>query len=355
MILSYSAIDPMREERLSGWREMFAESWLRAGGEVRKALQDLEDAADRKRQEEEGPEFADILAELERMGLVKDEGSGFAATSATRRAMVQTLYRKIFSGKDRKDARRELRPEDDPSARRERLPIRRPWTHGDDVREVDWSASLGNAARRGAAPRGIRESDLEVWESEILGSSATVLMVDISHSMVDHGEDRMTPAKMVAIGLAEHLRREGREHTLDVVAFGNAAWTIPVESIERLQAGPFQTNTAEGLRLARRILSNRRASRKRILMLTDGKPTCITLDGKPYRNTVGLDRRIVERTLSEGRMCRRDGIKTTTFMLAREPQLVEFVERFTTAVGGEAFFTGTSRLGEFVRRGWGKG
>ncbi len=353
MILSYGPNGPDARDASRDLRDLFAQNWIRANADIEKALVAIEEAAGNPGETADGRSFEDILEELERLDLIRKEDGRFLSTARGRQSVRDAVFEKLFASleRERPAARDHLLAE----AFRERLPSTRKWQPGDDPRDIDWNSTLRNRVRREPVARDLVESDIETWETETVQSTATVLMIDISHSMVLYGTDRITPAKMVAIGLAEFLRRHRPRDTLDVIAFGNDAWRIPVESIDELQAGPFQTNTAEGLRLARQILHERRATEKRILLVTDGKPSCISENGRLYRNTKGLDKRIVERTLDEGVLCQREGCRISTFMMADDPLLVEFVERFTRAVQGKAFFTGTDRLGEFVLRDWARG
>lgn len=350
MILSYGPNDPDSRDSGRDLRDLFAQNWIRANADMEKTMLAIREQVESDGDSFDGTTFEDILEELERLGLVHRDGERFVSTARGRQSVRDTVFEKLFASLERDS--RTPEPRSLFAGVPERLPSTRKWDPGDDPRDIDWNSTLRNRIRRDAGTTGLAESDLETWETEIVKSTATVLMIDISHSMVLYGVDRITPAKMVAIGLAEFLRRRRPRDTLDVIAFGNDAWRIPVESIDELQAGPFQTNTAEGLRLARQILNERRATEKRILMVTDGKPSCISENGRLYRNTKGLDRRIVERTLDEGTLCLREGCRISTFMMADDPLLVEFVERFTRAVQGKAFFTGTDRLGEFVLRDW---
>lgn len=350
MILSYGPNDPDSRDSGRDLRDLFAQNWIRANADMEKTLLAIREQVESDGDSFDGSTFEDILEELERLGLVRHEDDRILATSRSRQAVRDAVFEKLFASLERDPSADRSRPRFDGAP--ERLPSTRKWNPGDDPRDIDWNTTLRNRIRRGAGTAELAESDLETWETETVKSTATVLMIDISHSMILYGVDRITPAKMVAIGLAEFLRRRRPRDTLDVIAFGNDAWRIPVESIDELQAGPFQTNTAEGLRLARQILNERRATEKRILLVTDGKPSCISENGRLYRNTKGLDRRIVERTLDEGTLCLREGCRISTFMMAEDPLLVEFVERFTRVVQGKAFFTGTDRLGEFVLRDW---
>ncbi len=350
MIVSYGPNDAGARDSSRDLRELFAQNWIRANADIEKTILAIKERTELSGETDDGRSFDDILEELERLGLIRKEDGRFLSTARGRQSVRDAVFEKLFAGMERESPAAKALPLAE--AFRERLPSTRKWQSGDDPRDIDWNSTLRNRVRREAGPRDLADSDIETWETETVRSTATVLMIDISHSMILYGTDRITPAKMVAIGLAEFLRRRRPRDTLDVIAFGNEAWKIPVESIDELQAGPFQTNTAEGLRLARQILHERRATDKRILLVTDGKPSCIFENGRLYRNTKGLDRRIVQRTLDEGILCLREGCRISTFMMADDPLLVEFVERFTRSVQGKAFFTGTDRLGEFVLRDW---
>jgi len=173
-------------------------------------------------------------------------------------------------------------------------------------------------------------------------------MVDLSHSMVLYGEDRITPARKTALALAELIMTRYPKDTLDVVAFGNEAWEVSVKDLPYLDVGPYYTNTRAGLQRARDILHRRKNRNKQIFMITDGKPSCHFENGKMYRNAFGLDRRIVNKVLDEGVMCRREGITITTFMIARDPYLQNFVRELTEANHGRAYYADLDNLGEYL-------
>jgi uncharacterized protein with von Willebrand factor type A (vWA) domain len=175
-------------------------------------------------------------------------------------------------------------------------------------------------------------------------------MIDISHSMILYGEDRITPAKKVAMALSEYITTRFPKDTLDILVFGNDAWTIEIKDLPYLQVGPYHTNTVAGLQLAMDILRKRRSSNKQIFMITDGKPTCIKKGKKYYQNSFGLDRTIVSRTLNLAQSCRKMDIPITTFMIARDPYLINFVDQFTKANQGKAFYSSLDGLGSFVFR-----
>jgi uncharacterized protein with von Willebrand factor type A (vWA) domain len=178
---------------------------------------------------------------------------------------------------------------------------------------------------------------------------STVLMIDISHSMILYGEDRITPAKKVAMALAELITSHYPKDTLDILVFGNDAWTIPIKDLPYLKVGPFHTNTVAGLQLAMDLLRRKRNTNKQIFMITDGKPSCVReRDGTYYMNSNGLDRYIVEQCYTQAQQARKLHIPITTFMIANDPYLQQFVNRFTEANQGKAFYTGLKGLGEMI-------
>ena len=191
--------------------------------------------------------------------------------------------------------------------------------------------------------------DLMVHQSEYRSSAATVLMLDCSHSMILYGEDRFTPAKKVALALTHLIRTQFPGDTLRVVLFHDSAEEIPLSKLAHAQVGPYHTNTAEGLKLARKILMSQKKDMRQIIMITDGKPSALTLpDGRIYVNSMGLDPHILQETYREVTACRRSAIMINTFMLARERSLVEFVKRMCELSKGKAYFTNTMTLGQFI-------
>lgn len=227
---------------------------------------------------------------------------------------------------------------------------RRSYRFGDRIEQVAMSDSIRNAQQRGLDELRMSEDDLEVIETEHQSACATVLMIDISHSMILYGEDRITPAKKVAMALAELIKRRYPKDTLDIVVFGNDAWQVSLKDLPYLQVGPFHTNTVAGLELAMDILRRRKVRNRRIVMITDGKPSCIKRDGEYYMNSFGLDEFIVARTLDAAVRARKAGIPITTFMIARDNYLQRFIERFTEANQGRAFYTGLQGLADMVFR-----
>ena len=175
-----------------------------------------------------------------------------------------------------------------------------------------------------------------------------MLAIDISHSMVLYGEDRITPARKVALALAELIQTRFAKDHLEVILFGDRAKQVPLTELPYIDAGPYHTNTREALQLARGLLSRRRQPNKQIIMITDGKPSAITEGGQIYKNPFGLDLKIVNLTLEEADLCRRQRIVITTFMLATDPTLTDFVEKLTRINRGRAFFASPYNLGEFI-------
>jgi Ca-activated chloride channel homolog len=194
----------------------------------------------------------------------------------------------------------------------------------------------------------LTNQDIEVQETFYQSQMSTVLMIDISHSMILYGEDRITPAKKVAMALSELITTRYPKDTLDIIVFGDDAWQIEIKDLPYLEVGPYHTNTVAGLELAMDLLRRRRNPNKQIFMITDGKPTCIKKGKNYYKNSWGLDRKILTRTLALAAQCRKLTIPITTFMIARDPYLQAFVEEFTKANNGKAFYSSLQGLGEFI-------
>ena len=225
----------------------------------------------------------------------------------------------------------------------------RKYEFGDALESIALNESLKNAvARSGISNINLKQEDLEVKETYFQTQSSTVLMIDISHSMILYGEDRITPARKVAMALSEWITTRFPKDTLDIIVFGNDAWRIELKDLPYLQVGPFHTNTVAGLELAIEILKKKKNPNKQILMITDGKPSCIKQGKTYYKNSFGLDKKILTRTLSLAHRCRKLNIPITTFMIATDPWLVNFVDQFTRANGGKAFYSSLDQLGEFV-------
>jgi Ca-activated chloride channel family protein len=233
----------------------------------------------------------------------------------------------------------------------------KPYAFGDHL-NLDIPATLKKAIEREGleVPLKLDYSDLMVHQAEYRSSCATVLMLDVSHSMVLYGEDRFAPAKKVALALSHLIRTQFPGDALRVVTFGDRAEEIPLSQLAKAQVGPFHTNTAEGFELARRILTSQKQEMRQIVMITDGKPSAVTMpDGRIYKNSGGMDAHILRRTFREVAACRKSGILINTFMLARDPYLVEFVKKVSEIARGKAYFTTTMTLGQYIMMDFLKG
>jgi len=226
----------------------------------------------------------------------------------------------------------------------------KPYEFGDTL-NLDVPATLFSAIRREGprVPLELDYTDLQVHQCEYQSSCATVLMLDASHSMILYGEDRFTPAKKVALALAHLIRTQYPGDSLRCVLFHDGAEELRLSELARAQVGPYYTNTCEGLKLAQRLLAQERKDMKQIIMITDGKPSAITLeDGRIYRNAYGLDPLVIARTLEEVGRCKRQGIQINTFMLASDYDLVAFVQKVTELCRGKAYFTTPYTLGQYL-------
>jgi Ca-activated chloride channel homolog len=226
----------------------------------------------------------------------------------------------------------------------------RPYSFGDDMSQIAMTESLKNAQINNGYGDQITmyDRDIEVREQETSVNTSTVLMIDISHSMILYGEDRITPAKKVALALAEIIKTRYLKDTLDIIVFGNDAWQISLKDIPYLEVGPYHTNTVAGLEFAMNLLRRKKAKNKQIFMITDGKPTCLKEGINYYKNSFGLDRKIINKTLNIAAQARRLQIPITTFMIATDPYLKEFVQEFTQTNNGRAYYSNLDGLGGYV-------
>lgn len=355
----YERFDPARHGRAELeklLRRIFHALLVRTDGDVDEAMRWLEVLAERHQLLPKGYTLEDFRKALERDREVRsDPVTGeFSLTGRGAREIRRDSLELIFQGLRKGGAGEHRTPH--AGAQGERLPETRPYEFGDDVAAVDWASTYRNAAmRRGAesapagAPGAIEEQDLEVYETEHRTSCATVLLLDISHSMTLYGEDRMSPAKTVALALDELVTSQFPKDTLEVVLFGDEAKRVRREDLPFVSNGPFHTNTRAGLRMARELLLRSRAANRQIFLITDGKPSALTEpDGSIYKNPMGLDRRIVNKTLEEAAECHRKGIPITTFMVAQDAYLQSFVEEFAKVNQGRVYFSGLDNLGSYV-------
>jgi uncharacterized protein with von Willebrand factor type A (vWA) domain len=315
-------------------------------GEVEEALDALEDVGERYRlwRDDFGPD--DFRKLIQERGEVAPGARGLQLTRKGERAIRKQMLNEVFS----KLAQRGPGDHRTPHAGGAGEPTdeTRAYRFGDTTDALDMNRTLGNWLRRTGGEGHPEEGDLEVREREYSTSCATVLLIDISHSMTLYGEDRITPAKRVALALTELILTKYRKDTIDVVLFGDEAHVVPLERLPYISNGPFHTNTRAGLIAAQEILKRRKATNRQIIMITDGKPSAIHEEGRLYKNPFGLDRKVVAKTLEEAGRCRRKGIPITTFMLTSDPYLRGFVEEFTEVNRGRAYFSEGSRLESFV-------
>ncbi|MCX6168060.1 MAG: VWA domain-containing protein [Ignavibacteriales bacterium] len=319
-------------------------------GDVAESLSILNDL-DRKfniTNEEYG--IGDFIEDLKEKGYIKEEENRdgeFIITPKSEQEIRRRSLEEIFNKLKKSGKGKHQTPftgEGD-----EKTSDRRDYQFGDQLDQIDVTASIKNAQiKHGINEFKLNEDDLEVEEREFKSSASTVLMIDISHSMILYGEDRITPAKKVAMAMSELITTQFPKDTLDIIVFGNDAWPIEIKDLPYLKVGPYHTNTVAGLQLAMDILRRKKNKNKQIFMITDGKPTCLKIGAKYYKNSFGLDRKILNKTLDQAAHCRKIGITITTFMIARDPYLQQFVREFTKVNQGKAYYSSLSGLGEFV-------
>ncbi len=331
--------------------KLFQDLLLHTSGNIREALAWMTSLDRRHRLTSKDYGMADFIQDLIEKGYITRsdmaEGPGFVPTSkmeiALRRKALEDVFGQLKKAKQGNHTTRQGGRGDEHTAEL------RPYEFGDALDSIAVSESLRNAhINHGIDRFMLTPEDLEVQETFYQSLSSTVLMIDISHSMILYGEDRITPAKRVALALSELITTRYPKDTLDIIVFGDDAWQVEIKDLPYLQVGPYHTNTVAGLELAMELLRKRRNPNKQIFMITDGKPTCIRKGKKYYKNSFGLDRTIVNRTLGLAMKCRKMQIPITTFMIARDPYLVHFVDQFTKANNGKAFFSSLQGLGEFV-------
>jgi uncharacterized protein with von Willebrand factor type A (vWA) domain len=345
----YSYLDPELLRSLLAnldLARLFNQLLLASGGDPEEAMEWMR-YLQRQGHIGEGVDLEAFLVQLQRDRLLERGEDGSLQLGAVgERRIRRSAFEEIFSGL-RKGAAgyHPLRAEGEGV---EQLPEKRPYRFGDDVHRIDTPGSLRKAMRRSLGDFELTEDDLVVHETEHQSTCATIVAIDISHSMVLYGEDRITPAKKVALALTELITTKYPKDTLGVILFGDGAEQISLADLPYIQAGPYHTNTRAALQLARKLLARHKQPNKQIFLVTDGKPSCITEQGRLYKNPFGLDMKIVNRTLEEADLCRRKGVVITTFMLATDDLLTEFVEKMTRINRGRAYFASPHDLGEFI-------
>lgn len=295
----------------------------------------------------------DFIEDLKNKGYIREEikpdgSSGTGITAKTERAIRKGALEQIF-GRLKKQGSGNHKSKYS-GLGDEHTGDLREYRFGDSLEQISMTESLKNAQiNHGFGDFQLTENDLIVEDTHHKAQMSTVLMIDISHSMILYGEDRITPAKKVAMALAELITTRYPKDTLDVLVFGNDAWPISIKDLPYLQVGPYHTNTVAGLNLAMDILRRKRNTNKQIFMITDGKPSCLRMnDGTYYKNSVGLDPMITEKCYLMASQARKLHIPITTFMIAQDPYLQSFVEKFTESNRGKAFYTGLKGLGDMI-------
>jgi Ca-activated chloride channel homolog len=295
----------------------------------------------------------DFIEDLKKKGYIREEfnddgTTGIGITAKTERAIRQNALDQIFgnlkrSGNGNHKTKHNGNGDEQTGEFREYL-------FGDSLESISITESLKNAQINNGSERFLlTDNDLIVEESKFKAQMSTVLMIDISHSMILYGEDRITPAKKVAMALAELITTRYPKDTIDIIVFGNDAWSISIKELPYLKVGPYHTNTVAGLQLAMDILRRKRNTNKQIFMITDGKPSCIReKNGDYYMNSNGLDPYIIEQCYNQAAQARKLHIPITTFMIAKDPYLQKFINQFTKANQGKAFYTGIKGLGEMI-------
>lgn len=345
----YFHLDPALIQQLLATRDLmrlFNELLLAAGGEVEQVMQWMRELQERG-YIGKGVDLEAFFAKLEEQRMIaRDEEGGMSLTTSGERRIRRTAFEEIFTSLERGSAG--YHRADGHGEGVERLPETRRYEFGDDLHRIDSARSIQNSLKRNFGELQLAEEDLEVYETEHLTACATVLAIDVSHSMILYGEDRITPAKKVALAMTELITSKYPKDYLGVLLFGDRAERVELSELPYIQAGPYHTNTREGLQMARGMLARQKQHNKQIFLITDGKPSAITEGNQIYKNPFGLDLKIVNKTLEEVDVCRRHGVVITTFMLATDPTLTEFVEKLTQINRGRAYFASPYNLGEFI-------
>lgn len=349
----FKEFEPKSLEPFDVLFDIFKELITHTSGDFDEAIAWLRELDKEYQLTDENYTIDDFIEDLKERGYIREElndsgGSGFGITAKTERAIRQTALEQIFgdlhkSGPGNHKTKASGQGEDLTGEYRN-------YQFGDALEKISMTESLRNAhVRGGSGEIELTEDDLVVEDSQYQSQMSTVLMIDISHSMILYGEDRITPAKKVAMALAELITTRYPKDTLDILVFGNDAWRISIKDIPYLKVGPFHTNTVAGLQLAMDILRRKKNTHKQIFMITDGKPSCVKeRDGRYYMNSNGLDPYITEQCYTQAAQARKLHIPITTFMIAQDPYLQRFVDKFTEANQGKAFFTGLKGLGEMI-------
>jgi Ca-activated chloride channel family protein len=347
----FSKFTPPPESQKTDFEKLlniFNQLVLITSGNVSEALQWLTEVDKQYKLTNETYGIGDFIEDLRKNGIISENAKADFKLKAKgeqnlRQSALEEIFGKLKKSKGGEHKTHQNGRGDEPTT------DRRDYEFGDTLEQISMTDSLKNAQiNHGVDDFFMTEEDLEVIESEFKTQTSTVLMIDISHSMILYGEDRITPAKKVAMALAELITKKYPKDTLDILVFGDDAWQIEIKDLPYLQVGPYHTNTVAGLELAMDILRKRKNTNKQVFMITDGKPTCIKQGIKYYKNSFGLDHKILARTLNLAGQLRKIKIPVTTFMIATDPYLKAFVRDFTKANNGNAYYSSLQGLGNLV-------
>mgnify|MGYP002355265605 CR=1 FL=1 len=329
--------------------DLFLQLLTYTNGDVSEALQWMNELDKKYLLTNDEYGMGDFIDDLKSNGYIKDDNQTgqVSITAKSEQSIRKKSLEEIF-GKLKKSKQGD-HSTFKPGLGDEISPDHRPFQFGDMLEQIDFTESIRNAQiNHGIESFSMYEDDLQIRETDFKAQTSTVLMIDISHSMILYGEDRITPAKKVAMALSELITTKYPKDTLDIVVFGNDAWPVEIKDLPYLQVGPYHTNTVAGLELAMDILRRRKNPNKQIFMITDGKPTCLKIGNRYYKNSFGLDRKVTNRCLNLAAQCKKLKIPITTFMIASDPYLQRFVTEFTETNDGKAFFASLDKLGAFI-------
>ena len=334
--------------------EIFKELITHTSGDFDEAIEWLRDLDKEYKLTDENYTVDDFIDDLLKKGFVKEEinsktgNGGKSLTAKTEKLLREYALKQIF-GKLKKSSQGNHKTKKSGQGEESTGELKA-YQFGDSIEKISITESLKNAQlHSGIGDIELHQNDLVVEDTQHKTQMSTVLMIDISHSMILYGEDRITPAKKVAMALSELITTRYPKDTLDIIVFGNDSWSIHLKDLPYLKVGPYHTNTVAGLELAMDLLRRKRNTNKQIFMITDGKPSCIKLsNGDYYKNSAGLDEKIVELCYNMARQARKLHIPITTFMIASDPYLQSFVKKFTEINLGKAFYTGLNNLGEMI-------
>jgi uncharacterized protein with von Willebrand factor type A (vWA) domain len=336
------------EQRLQNLMQLFSHLLIQTSGDVEEAMEWLRQLAEEYGIFDENLSMEDLIAKLKEMGIIEEVDNTPVLTTKGVQKIRQDALKEIFSSLKKTPMGSHETPHT--GAGVERLSETKKWVFGDMPTNIDLTSTMTNVFKRdGIENFNLTEDDLEVYDTENLSTCATVLMLDISHSMILYGEDRITPAKQVGLALTELIMTKFPRDSIALVVFGDDAKLVSINELPFLNVGPYHTNTRAGLQLARNLLRRCGNVNKQIFMITDGKPSAMFDDaGRLYKNSFGLDPKIVNKTLDEAVACRREKITISTFMVARDPYLINFVEELTKANHGRAYYSSLNNLGQFI-------